>query len=76
MFVFIGYDPNNELIKDQVELDESGYIITDEKMRTNLKNVYAIGDIRNTVLRQVITAAADGSIAAVTVEKELKELDY
>ncbi len=76
VFVFIGYDPNNELIKDQVELDESGYIITDEKMRTNLKNVYAIGDIRNTVLRQVITAAADGSIAAVTVEKELKELDY
>lgn len=76
VFVFVGYNPNNELVKDQLELDESGYIITDEYMRTNLKNVYAIGDIRNTVLRQVITAAADGSIAAVTVEKELKELDY
>ncbi len=76
VFVFIGYDPNNALFVDQVEMDDSGYIIADEHMRTNLKNVYVAGDLRNTVLRQVITAAADGAIAAVTAEKELKELDY
>lgn len=76
VFVFIGYDPNNALFVDQVEMDDSGYIIADEFMRTNLKNVYIAGDLRNTVLRQVITAASDGAIAAVTAEKELKELDY
>ena len=76
VFVFVGYNPNNELFKEEVELDEAGYIKTDAKMRTNLKNVYAIGDIRDTVLRQVITAASDGAIAAVTCEKELKDLDY
>lgn len=76
VFVFVGYNPNNELFKEEVELNEAGYIKTDAKMRTNLKNVYAIGDIRDTVLRQVITAASDGAIAAVTCEKELKNLDY
>lgn len=76
VFVFVGYNPNNELFKDQLELDESGYIITDEKMKTNIEGVYAIGDIRNTVLRQVITAASDGAIAACIAEKELKDLDY
>ena len=54
---------------------ESGYIVTDENMRTNIKGVYAAGDVRVKTLRQVVTATADGAIAATTAEKFLEGLD-
>lgn len=76
VFVFVGTIPNSDLFEGQVEMTDAGYIVTDEKMRTNLDNVYAVGDVRDTPLRQVITAAADGAVAAVTTEKNLKNLDY
>lgn len=72
-FVFVGYTPISELFKDKVSMDERGYIITDADMGTNILGVFAAGDIRQKSLRQVITAAADGAIAATTAEKYIEE---
>ena len=67
-FVFVGYLPISELFKGKITMNERGDIITDEEMRTNVSGVYAVGDIRVKLLRQVITAAADGAIAATHAE--------
>jgi len=67
-FVFVGYLPISELYKGKITMNERGDIITDEDMRTNIPGVYAAGDIRVKLLRQVITAAADGAIAATHAE--------
>lgn len=67
-FVFVGYLPITELFTGKINLDETGYIITDEDMRTNIPGVFAAGDVRRKSLRQVITASADGAIAATTAE--------
>jgi thioredoxin reductase (NADPH) len=72
VFVFIGTIPTTDFLKGVVELNPQGYIITNEKMETNIPGVYAVGDAREKYLRQVITAAADGAIAAVTAEKFLE----
>lgn len=69
VFVFVGYLPINDLIKGKVNMNESGYIITNDKMETNVEGVFAAGDIREKPLRQVVTATADGAIAAVQCEK-------
>ena len=58
-------------IKGSVEMDERGYIPTDADMHTNIPGVYAAGDVRVKSLRQVVTAAADGAIAAVQVERSM-----
>lgn len=71
-FVFIGTVPNTELFKGQVEC-EDGYVKTDDDMRTNIPGVFAAGDVRVKSLRQVVTAAADGAIAAMQCEKYLAE---
>jgi thioredoxin reductase (NADPH) len=71
-FVFVGYLPISELFKGKVKLDETGYIITDEEMKTDVPGVFAAGDIRQKSLRQVITAAADGAIAATNAEHYLE----
>lgn len=63
VFIAIGTKPNSELVEGLVEKDEYGYIITDNNMRTSIDGIYAIGDVRNTNLRQIITACADGAIA-------------
>ena len=67
LFGFIGYQPNSQLFDGIIEMD-NGYIVTDADMRTNVPGVFAAGDIRVKSLRQVITAAADGAIAAVQAE--------
>jgi len=72
LFVFIGLIPRTEIFNNAVEMDR-GYIPTDENMRTNVKGVYAIGDCRVKPLRQVVTAAADGAIAAMDIERLLSE---
>ncbi len=69
VFIYIGLVPNSELVKDIVKTDEHGFILTNERMETNVKGVYAVGDVRKTVLRQVVTAAADGAIAAIDLGK-------
>ena len=66
VFVAVGTIPNTSLIKGQVDLDPAGYIVTDQTMRTSLPGVFAAGDARNTALRQVVTAAADGAVAATS----------
>jgi len=64
VFVFIGYAPNSSMVKDMVELDEQGFVITDEEMRTSQEGLFAAGDIRAKSLRQISTAVGDGAIAA------------
>lgn len=74
LFGFIGMVPNTGLFEGAVDM-EQGYIKTDEDMHTNIPGVYAAGDIRIKSLRQVITAAADGAIAAMQAEKYLAEME-
>lgn len=64
LFVAVGRTPSSDTIPEEVSTDENGFVITDEKMRTNVDGVFAAGDIRNTPLRQIVTAAADGAVAA------------
>lgn len=67
IFIAVGTLPNSTKFQGTIEMDAKGFIITDSLMKTNVANVFAIGDVRNTPLRQVITAAADGAIAASNV---------
>ena len=64
---------NTRVFADNVETDDKGYIKTDEDMHTNVPGVYAVGDVRVKSLRQVVTAVADGAIAAVQVERSMSE---
>lgn len=73
LFIFIGLHPNTELFEDQLQL-ERGYIKTDEEMRTEIPGVFAAGDVRVKSLRQVVTAVADGAIAAVNAMKYIESL--
>jgi len=74
IFPYIGMNPNVENINGQIEQDSRGFIITDATMKTSVDGVYAIGDVRNTPLRQVITAASDGAIGAVYAVKYIETL--
>ena len=68
IFVFAGYEPATGLVKDQVALDR-GYIVTDKEMMTSVPGIFAAGDVCIKALRQVVTAVADGAIAATSLEK-------
>ncbi|MCL6518364.1 MAG: thioredoxin-disulfide reductase [Armatimonadetes bacterium] len=74
VFVLVGTDPNTEFVHGTVVTDEQGYILTNEEMQTNVPGVFAAGDCRRKSLRQLITAAADGAIAAVSAEKYIESL--
>ncbi|MBQ8383869.1 MAG: FAD-dependent oxidoreductase [Spirochaetaceae bacterium] len=69
VFVFAGYEPATELLQGLADLNEQGYVITDENMQTNVPGLYAAGDVRIKSLRQVVTAVGDGAIAATELEK-------
>ena len=71
VFVSIGRKPATEIFGEQLALDESGYVIADESTRTNIDGVFAIGDVRTKVLRQVVTAVSDGAVAAHYAEEYL-----
>jgi thioredoxin reductase (NADPH) len=73
VFIFIGTQPKTELLQGMVELTPQGYVVTSEKMETSIEGVFAAGDCRNKYLRQVVTAAADGAVAAVAAEKYVHE---
>jgi thioredoxin reductase (NADPH) len=73
LFVFVGFIPHSNIFKGHVEMDDWGYIKTDDEMRTNIEGVFAAGDIRPKALRQVVTATADGAIAATLAEKYMEE---
>jgi thioredoxin reductase (NADPH) len=76
VFIYIGYRPNSSLVKDIVNLDDKGYIITDDNMLTSQPGIYAAGDVRQKLLRQVVTAVSDGAVAAVAAEKYLEALRH
>ncbi len=67
-FIFVGIKPNTEFLKDTLEMDPAGFIITDEYMETSLPGVFAAGDVRKKRLRQVSTSVGDGALAAFSVQ--------
>lgn len=69
VFVFVGYAPETDLVKDIAELNQQGYILTDESQKTSVEGLYAAGDICIKPLRQVVTATSDGALAATELEK-------
>ncbi len=73
-FIWVGILPNTEFLGDSVQTDEWGFIIADAKMQTNVPGVYAVGDVRDTPLRQVSTAVGDGAVAAVCAEHYIENL--
>ena len=73
VFEYVGLQPNSEIVKYLVDTDEKGFIITDMTMKTSGEGIFAIGDIRTTPFRQVVTAVADGAVAALYVDKYFLE---
>ena len=69
IFVFAGYEPATELVRGKVELNEQGYVETDRHQKTSVDGVYAAGDVCEKTLRQVVTAAGDGALAATELER-------
>jgi thioredoxin reductase (NADPH) len=74
VFILIGTDPHTEFLRGHVTLDPAGYLMTNEEMHTSASGVFAAGDCRRKSLRQMVTACADGAIAAVEAEKYLESL--
>lgn len=73
IFISIGRKPATDLLRNCLELDQNGYIIADESTKTNIKGVYAIGDVRTKALRQIVTAVSDGAVAVHYAEEYLSE---
>ena len=74
VFIFVGYIPNSKFLKDLVKLDQKGYILTDDNMMTSQEGIYACGDVRKKILRQVVTACGEGATAAFAAQKYIEEL--
>lgn len=73
IFVCIGYEPNTRFVSDAVSTDENGYVIASENTRTNIDGIYAAGDLRTKPLRQIITAASDGAVAAMQAKEYIEK---
>ncbi len=73
VFVYVGFLPNTGFVAGKVKMSERGYIITNDRMETSVPGVFAAGDCRQKLLRQVVTATGDGATAAFAVEKYLEE---
>jgi thioredoxin reductase (NADPH) len=73
LFVYIGHFPNSKFLEDQLAMDEHGYVITDEKMRTSVEGVFAAGEIQDSYFRQIATSVGQGCAAAIQCEKWLSE---
>jgi len=74
VFVFIGTLPNTDLVKGLIRLDENGFVVTDDNMQTSVPGVFAAGDIRSKLFRQISTAVGEGAAASYAVEKYLESL--
>jgi thioredoxin reductase (NADPH) len=72
VFIFIGFKPNTGIVKDHFKHDPSGYIVTDERMMTSIPGLFAAGDLRSQLTRQITTAVGDATTAAIAVEKYVK----
>jgi len=75
VFVYIGMQPATQLVKDQVELSDWGYILANEQLKTNLKGVFSAGDVRDKPVRQIATAVGDGAVAGKMAEQYIVELN-
>jgi thioredoxin reductase (NADPH) len=73
VFIAIGHIPNSKLVEGQLDIDEQGFIVTDERMRTNKEGVWAAGEITDSIFRQAITSAGMGAAAAIEAERWLSE---
>jgi thioredoxin reductase (NADPH) len=74
VFIFVGFRPNTGIIEGHVDHDEMGYLRTDMNMETSIRGLFAAGDVRAQLTRQVTTAAGDATTAAIAVEKYLTSL--
>jgi thioredoxin reductase (NADPH) len=74
VFIFIGFKPNTGIVEGHVDHDASGYLVTDERMMTSIPGLFAAGDVRSQLTRQVTTAVGDATTAAIAVEKYLATL--
>ena len=74
VFIAIGYEPNNEIFNGQIDMDSSGYFISDDSCKTNIPGVYVAGDCRKKDLRQIVTATSDGAIASNQAIKYVSSL--
>jgi thioredoxin reductase (NADPH) len=74
-FVFIGFIPNSNITREEMKKDDGGYIITDYKMETSIPGIYACGDVRSQLVRQITNAVGDGTTAAVAAEKYIEDLE-
>lgn len=72
-FIFVGYDPNQDVYPQGLATDERGYVLTDDNMATNIPGVYAVGDVRKKNVRQVATAVGDGGIVMSDIERYFRE---
>lgn len=72
IFVAIGLKPNTEYLKGLIEMDPQGMILANDKMETSVRGIFAAGDIRHNSIRQVVSAAADGAIAAINAKNWLE----
>ena len=74
VFVFVGNIPNSKFLNKLIKLDQKGYILTDDNMMTSQEGIYACGDVRKKLLRQVVTACGEGATAAFAAQKYIEEL--
>lgn len=75
VFPYIGFKPNSNVTREELKKDEGGYILTDFKMETSIKGIFACGDVRAQLVRQVTNAVGDGTTAAVAAEKHIEQLE-
>ena len=75
VFVYVGFRPNSTMFRDPIRLDQGGYIVTDDRMQTSIPGVFACGDVRSQLVRQVTNAVGDGTTAAVAAEKYIESLE-
>lgn len=73
VFIFVGYQPNNDFFPPELDVDQQGYLVTDENLHTNIPGVFAIGDVRHKALRQVTTAVGDGGLVLHALEDYLEK---
>jgi len=74
VFIFVGLVPNTNFVKDTIKLDENGYVIAEGSMKTSRDGIFACGDCRQTILRQVVTACGDGAFAAFSAQQYVENL--
>jgi thioredoxin reductase (NADPH) len=74
VFIFIGFVPNSQLLREHADHDEQGYLVTDRDMRVSIPGIWAVGDVRSQLTKQIATAVGDGTTAAVAASQYLDSL--